>query len=92
MRQRVSAREGGWQHIALSLPTFFCFAPEAQRILAGGETTGEAVNIGLRSGRSAGQARNKNCPLSPSLVLRPSRTRWSRFTFPVVYGCAFTTG
>jgi len=39
------ARGCGRQHKALSLPTFFLFAPEAQRRLAGGETTGKPVII-----------------------------------------------
>ncbi|MBP6822183.1 MAG: hypothetical protein KA368_11615, partial [Acidobacteria bacterium] len=35
-------------------PNLFSFAPEAQRRLAGGETTGNVVVIALRPGKGAG--------------------------------------
>ena len=52
----VLARGCGRQSVALSLPTFFLLALEAQRRLAGGETTGKPAIIAFapRQGRQTG--------------------------------------
>ena len=64
----------------LSLPTVILFAPEAQWILAGGETTGTASLLGLRPGRDAGRC--IICQISFGLA--PFRGAIMLVLFPVV--------